>query len=95
MNDASEILMMAAQIIIGLAVVAGAFATLTHSIDGQTPTTRRVLFVMMLVGGAWYAVEPLVLGVPTSTKPGLLFAGFAAWVMLRWRLALVAAASLH
>lgn len=91
----SSIIMMALQVSIGLAVVAGAFATLTHSIDGQTPTSRRLLFVSMLVAGAWYAIEPLVLGVPTSTRPGLLFAAFAAWVMLRWRLALVATAKLH
>lgn len=93
--NASEIVMMTLQIGIGLAVVAGAFATLTHSIDGQTPASRRWLFVLMLVGGAWYAIEPLVLGVSTSTRPGLLFAAFCAWVMLRWRLALVAAAGLH
>lgn len=92
---APEIVMMSMQVIIGLAVVAGAFATLTHSVDGSTPASRRMLFVLMLVAGAWYAIEPLVLGLPTSTRPGLLFAGFAAWVMLRWRHALVAAAKLH
>lgn len=87
--------MLLAQVAVGLSVVAGAFATLTHSIDGRTPATRRCLFVLMLVAGAWYAVEPLVLGIPTSTKPGILFAGFAAWVMLRWRRALIAAAKLQ
>lgn len=93
--NAAEIVMMALQVCIGVAVVAGAFATLTHSIDGQTPAPRRALFVLLLVAGAWYAIEPLVLGVPTSTKPGLLFAAFVAWVMLRWRLALVATAKLN
>lgn len=90
-----ESLMIGAQIIIGLAVLAGAFWTLTHSVDEQTPASRRMLFVAMLVAGAWYATEPLILGIPTSTKPGLLFAGFAAWVMLRWQRALVGAAGLH
>lgn len=93
--NTTEIVMMALQIIIGLAVVAGAFATLTHSIDGQTPASRRALFVLMMMAGVWYAIEPLVLGVPTSTRPGLLFAAFCAWVMLRWRLALVTAAGLR
>ena len=93
--NAAEIVMMALQVCIGVLVAAGAFATLTHSIDGQTPVPRRALFVLLLVAGAWYAIEPLVLGVPTSTKPGLLFAAFVAWVMLRMRLALVAAAALH
>jgi hypothetical protein len=87
--------MMLLQVVIGLSVVAGAVVTLTHSIDGQTPAPRRVLFVLMLVAGAWYAMEPLVLGVPTSTKPGLLFAGFTAWVMLRWQSTLLAKAHLN
>jgi len=74
-----------AQIVVGLAVFAGAFLTLSHAIDEHTPLSRRALFVAVMVGGVWYAAEPVILGVPTSTKPGLLFAGFVAWVMLRWR----------
>jgi hypothetical protein len=87
-------LLMGAQVVIGAAVFAGAWWTLAHSIDGTTPKAWRVLFSMMLVAGAWYAIEPLVLGIPTSTKPGLVFAAFCAWVMLRWQRALVAAAAL-
>lgn len=92
--SATEIFMMAVQVITGLAVVAGAFATLAHSIDGKTPASRRLLFVLMLVAGMWYAIEPLAIGVPTSTRPGLLFAGFCAWVMIRWRHSLAAMAHL-
>jgi hypothetical protein len=83
------------QSVIGLAIFAGSFLTLRESIDASTPTCRRALFVCLLGAGAWYAMEPLMLGIPTSTKPGLLFAAFAAWVMLRWRRALVSAAGLH
>lgn len=82
------------QICVGLAVFGGAFWTLTHSVDAHTPVSRQLLFVSMLVAGAWYAIEPLVLGVPTSTKPGIVFAGFCAWVMLSWQRTLASAANL-
>ena len=91
----SPMFWMAVQVVIGMAVVGGAFVTLTQSIDGETPATRRWLFVSLFVSGAWYALEPLILGVPTSTRPGLLFASFVAWVMLRWQRTLVRKAGLN
>lgn len=77
--------MMALQVVIGLCVVAGAFMILTHSVDELTPAPRRALFAVMLAAGTWYALEPIILGVPTSTKPGLFFAGFTSWITMRWQ----------
>lgn len=91
--SAAQVLM-ALQVAIGVAVAAGAVVMLTHAIDAHTPRSRRALFIAILVAGVWYAVEPLVLGIPTSTKPGLLFAGFTAWSMLMWRHTLCAEAGL-
>lgn len=91
----SETILMVLQVALGAAVFFGSFLTLVQSIDKHTPVCRRAFFVLMLTAGAWYAIEPLVLGVPTSTRPGLVFAGFAGWVMLRWRQSLVSAAQLH
>ena len=87
--------LMMVQVCIGAMVFAGAWLTLRNCIDKRTPKSRRVVFVLMLFCGAWYGLEPLILGVPTSTKPGLLFAACCAWIMLRWRRTLVAAEQLH
>ena len=83
------------QVVVGLAIFVGAWWTLARSIDKHTPYSRQLVFVLMLLGGAWYGLEPLILGVPTSTKPGLLFAACCAWAMLRWRRTLVVAERLH
>lgn len=75
--------LLVAQIGIGLCVLVGAVLTLAGGVGKGSPLLHLALFVTLAAAAAWYAIEPLVIGAATSTKPGLLFAGLVAWALLR------------
>ena len=73
------------QVVLGGAIVLGAKLTLLDSVDKLTKPGPRFLMVALFFSGFWYSFEPLILGFPTSTKPGLMFAACVAWALLRHR----------
>ena len=76
------VLMMVIQVVAGMAIAVGCLVMLAVGMDGATPMRRRWGVLMLLAAGVWYAMEPLILGIPTSTKPGLLFAGLVGYALL-------------
>jgi hypothetical protein len=73
------------QVVVGLAVAAGAFVTLMECIDEHSPVSVRWCGALLMVAGAWFGIEPLILGFATSTKPGLFMASCIAWGLIRFR----------
>lgn len=75
--------LMILQIAVGTLLLVGAVLTLAGGVNQHSPAGHLTLFVALAAAAAWYAVEPLVFGAPTSTKPGLMFASLVAWALLR------------
>jgi hypothetical protein len=74
------------QLFVGFCIFAGATRVLLISIDEHSPIKKLALWVAIQTSGAWYGLDPLMVGSPTSTLPGVLFASIVAWVLLRhWR----------
>ena len=74
---------MALQVAAGVLLLLGAVLTLAGGVSQHSPLGHLLLFVALAAAAAWYAAEPLILGGPTSTKPGLVFALVIAWALLR------------
>lgn len=77
------VVMMVIQVLAGAAVAVGSWLILAVGVDRSNKARHRWLLVLVFGAGVWYGIEPLVLGVPTSTKPGLLFATLVAYALLR------------
>lgn len=75
-------LMMMVQVLAGTAIALGGLAMVAVGMDKKTPLRQRAAVCVLAAAGVWYAVEPIILGIPTSTKPGLLFAGLLGYALL-------------
>ncbi|CAB4194503.1 hypothetical protein UFOVP1254_92 [uncultured Caudovirales phage] len=74
------------QFFVGVCIFVGATRVLLSAVDQHSSRKKLLLWVTMQASGAWYGLDPLLVGSPTPTLPGILFSALVAWILIfHWK----------